>query len=367
MTLISRLSKLSDSSTDTPRTELATLIHQILREAETEYELLEDESADLNLTSDPSSAAVKSKIAKIGEDLKIARLQYRKAQLAAKHAAEAAAKADREALFGGAPTRAAGQKRRGAGGGGNEKVSQQDLLLSASTDVTAALRRTQQLMHGELSRSRFASETLAQGTEALRDLSQRYSAFDDVLGKSVALIRDLVKKNKSDRWYYEKAIQILVGTLIWIVVRRLFWGPIWLVVVWPLKTVWWVLASVVRMRGKADTMLVGNVPESVVGTPTTQIVMETHAGESPAPEITMQGTEVSEAPEAPSASADTQEEATAEQNDTGETLEPSLSEVVRKIIDGESTTIVQNTMSRRYEDEPEREMETAEPSTHDEL
>jgi len=334
MTLISRLSKLSGSSTDTPRTELATLIHQTLREAETEYELLEDESADLNLTSDPSSTAIKSKIAKIGEDLKIARLQYRKAQLAAKHAAEAAAKADREALFGGAPARAADQKRRG--GGGNEKVSQQDLLLSASTDVTAALRRTQQLMHGELSRSRFASETLAQGTEALRDLSQRYSAFDDVLGKSAALIRDLVKKNKSDRWYYEKAIQILVGTLIWIVVRRLLWGPIWLVVVWPLKTVWWVLASVVGMRGKADTTLVSSVPESVVGTPTTQIVMESPASE------------VSEAPEAPSASVDTQEEATVERNDTGETPEPSLSEVVGKIIDGESTAIVRNTMSRRY-------------------
>ncbi|KAA8905333.1 hypothetical protein FN846DRAFT_907452 [Sphaerosporella brunnea] len=69
-------------------------------------------------------------------------------------------------------------------------------------------------------------------------------AFDDILGKSWELIRDLVKKNKSDRWYFEKAIQILLGTLIWIVVRRLFWGPIWLLVVWPLKTIWWIYASV---------------------------------------------------------------------------------------------------------------------------
>lgn len=41
-----------------------------------------------------------------------------------------------------------------------EKLTQDDLILNASNDVTAALRRTHDLMQVELSRSQFAQETL---------------------------------------------------------------------------------------------------------------------------------------------------------------------------------------------------------------
>lgn len=41
-----------------------------------------------------------------------------------------------------------------------EKLTQDELELNAAGDVTAALRRTHQLMQAELSRSRFAQETL---------------------------------------------------------------------------------------------------------------------------------------------------------------------------------------------------------------
>lgn len=192
--------------------------------------------------------------------------------MAAKRNAESTEKAEREQLLGGAAARA--EARRGKGGVGNEKVSQQDLLLTASSDVTSALRRTQNLMADELSRSRFASETLALSTEALKDLSHRYSVFDDVLGRSKELIRDLVKKNKSDRWYYEKAIQILIGCLTWIMLRRLVWGPIYLMLFMPVKSVLWVGGTIFGVTkhlgtdGKTDSQ-VQKVAEAVYSSITT--------------------------------------------------------------------------------------------------
>lgn len=123
-------------------------------------------------------------------------------------------------------------------------MSQKDLLLNASTDVTVALRRTHGLLQSELSRSRFATETLNASTAALHDLSTRYTAFDDIVSSSRELIIELIRKNKSDRWYYETAIQLLIGTLVWILIRRLFWGPIWLFFGLPFKLMWWTLSLV---------------------------------------------------------------------------------------------------------------------------
>lgn len=43
---------------------------------------------------------------------------------------------------------------------GVNKFTQNDVVVNASSDVTAALRRTHELMQAELSRSQFAQETL---------------------------------------------------------------------------------------------------------------------------------------------------------------------------------------------------------------
>ena len=98
------------------------------------------------------------------------------------------------------------------------------------------------MLSAELSRSQFASETLHSSTQALKELSTRYSTFDDLLLKSRRLITDLVRKNKSDAWYYEKAIYIMVVTIVWLIVRRFLYGPIYLLVWLPLRLSWWVLS-----------------------------------------------------------------------------------------------------------------------------
>ncbi|CAZ85116.1 unnamed protein product [Tuber melanosporum] len=279
MSLISRLSKLDTPGGDSTRTELANVIHQSLRDAESELELLSAQVEDE--VGDGAQAALKGKVVKAGEDLKIARLQYRKAQLSTKRNALAAEQREREALLSGSgrsttPDGIAGKRK------GNQKLSQNDLLLHASTDVTTALRRTHTLLQSELSRSQFAAETLNTSTAALQDLTHRYSAFDDVISSSRALISDLVRKNKSDRWYYKRAIEILLGLLMWLIVRRLLWGPIYLVLVVPFQITWWGLSLVTGAlgvggrrdimedagmgMGGATTVQDVGIPESMLGT-----------------------------------------------------------------------------------------------------
>jgi len=79
--------------------------------------------------------------------------EFRSAQLQANRNAENARRKERELLF----TRSNDDKARH---GPSEKFTQNDLVTSASSDVTAALRRTHELMQAELSRSQFAQETL---------------------------------------------------------------------------------------------------------------------------------------------------------------------------------------------------------------
>lgn len=85
------------------------------------------------------------------------RAQFRKAQLQAKRNDEAAKRKERERLFAGVQegSRSTTGRRKG-----QDKLSQDDLVLNASSDVTAALRRTHQLMQSELQRSQFAHQTL---------------------------------------------------------------------------------------------------------------------------------------------------------------------------------------------------------------
>ncbi|KAI9795813.1 MAG: hypothetical protein M1835_005135 [Candelina submexicana] len=178
--LISRLSKLpTHIGSSGPqgidadaRVELSSEIHQNLKEQEEALELLRQEIEDLSASSfsatpegrsrgtdrEGDKARLVAQVSRLGEDLKQARTQFRKAQLQAKRNAEIAKRKERELLFAGAQEDSGSttkSRRRG-----QEKLSQDELLVSASSDVTAALRRTHKLMQSELSRSQFAHDTL---------------------------------------------------------------------------------------------------------------------------------------------------------------------------------------------------------------
>lgn len=210
-----------------------------------------------------------------------ARIQFRKAQLQAKRNAEAARRKERQLLFAGVEGGEGGEGMRRKGRAG---LTHDDLVASASEDITSALRRTHQLMQAELSRSQFAQETLGltpltpsaqaskkrrtfvfcyyfyidrflleQSTAALSSLSESYSTLDTLLASSRSLVTSLLRSQKSDTWYLETAFYILVGTIIWLVFRRILYGPLWWTLWMPLKLMVRMSFAVLGGMGLANT------------------------------------------------------------------------------------------------------------------
>ncbi|KAF2786756.1 Sec20-domain-containing protein [Melanomma pulvis-pyrius CBS 109.77] len=255
--LIHRLSKLDFQPGAVPlnaeegdvRLELSAEIHESLKQLEEELELLRQEVEEIiqrpgstlrrrDSTRENETSRLAVLLARLTEDLKSSRSQYRKAQLTAKRNADRAKLKERELLFSslqsGSSTPSSTHRRKQP----NSQLSENEIIANASSDVTAALRRTHQLMQGELSRSRFAQETLEQSTAALADLGEKYTDLNTLLVNSRNLVTTLLKSTKSDTWYLETAFYILITTIIWLIFRRWLYGPISWFVWWPLKLIY---------------------------------------------------------------------------------------------------------------------------------
>lgn len=196
------------------------------------------------------------------------RSQYRKAQLTAKHNAERAKLKERELLFSnlqsGTSTPSSTYRQRKQ----NKGLNEDEIVAQASSDVTSALRRTHALMQNELSRSRFAQETLEQSTAALNDLGERYSDLNTLLSNSRALVTTLLKSTKSDTWYLETTFYILITTIVWLAFRRWLYGPLTWFLIWPLKILFRVVFGVVglgtaaKSSSSAATLAVSSAQQS---------------------------------------------------------------------------------------------------------
>ncbi|KAL8656132.1 MAG: hypothetical protein Q9210_000458 [Variospora velana] len=276
--LIHRLSKLPatpgssflDPEAGDARLELSAEIHQTLKEQEEEFELLRQEVEDQTNTASWTSSArrrnsererertgLAAQVARLGEDQKFARSQFRKAQLQAKRNAEAAKRKERELLFAsvqdGNTTYNSGRRR------GQEQISKDQLEANASADVTAALRRVHSLMQSEVSRSQFALETLHQSTAALSTLSESYTNLDSLLSSSRNLVSTLLHSQKSDTWYLESAFWILVVTIGWLVFRRILYGPGWWLLYLPTTFLWRFTSFAIRLVYGASAFLAAAV------------------------------------------------------------------------------------------------------------
>jgi protein transport protein SEC20 len=129
------------------------------------------------------------------------------------------------------------------------ELSKEEKTVNAAGDVTLALRRTHEMMAGELEKSQFAHDTLKQSTEALAQLSETYSTLDSLLSNSKNLLGTLLRSQKSDTWYLETAFYVLLCTIIWLVFRRLFYGPLWWLVYAPLKLSFHTLFGIFGIMG----------------------------------------------------------------------------------------------------------------------
>lgn len=250
--LITRLAKLnfqpgseSLDSEESVRVELAGDIHDSLKQLEEDLELLQQASENYvagrnnqkrrDSKRDGEREKLAAQVARLSEDLKRARSSFRKAQLSAKRASDAAKQKEREIIFSSlqsapepGPTDIEGQRDLLFAGRRklqHKQLSKDEALVAASTDVTAALRRTHNLLSTELSRSRFAQETFDQSTAALKELGEQYSNLDTILSNSRNLLGTLLRSQKSDTWYLETAFYILLATLCWLFFRRILFGP----------------------------------------------------------------------------------------------------------------------------------------------
>ncbi|KAE8309137.1 hypothetical protein BDV41DRAFT_567641 [Aspergillus transmontanensis] len=239
--LVSRLRNFTTAvgQGDEARLELGAEIHSLLKEAEIQLEVLRVDVEALETATEGRRKGVDNEkelerervvalAGRLAEDLKKTRGDFRNAQLQAKRNAEIAKRKERELLF--SRSQSAERKREPT-----EKLTQDDVLLNTSSDVTAALRRTHHLMQAELSRSQFAQETLEQSTAALSSLSESYTGLDTLLSSSRNLVGSLLRSQKSDTWYLETAFYILIGTIVWLLFRRILYGPMWWLVWLPIR------------------------------------------------------------------------------------------------------------------------------------
>ncbi|BCR91253.1 putative protein transport membrane glycoprotein Sec20 [Aspergillus chevalieri] len=238
---------------DEARLELGTEIHTLLKEAEEQMELLrvEVEALESSMENrrkglDSEKEAEKERVVvlagRLAEDLKRTRGDFRNAQLQAKRNAELAKRKERELLFSRSQSSEARKQP-------SEKLTQDDLMVNASNDVTLALKRTHQLMQAELSRSHFAQQTLEQSTAAISSLSESYTSLDTLLSSSRKLANSLLRSQKSDTWYLETAFYIIVGTIAWLLFRRILYGPLWWLVWLPFRLMFRTVFAILGIVG----------------------------------------------------------------------------------------------------------------------
>lgn len=249
----SGISLLSDDL-DEQRLELANTCHQNLRDAEEALELLRQDVDDLESTkSDRRRSTARddererniSTFTRLNEDIRHARGAFRRAQLQSKKNLDVRKQKEREQLF--ANRRSGTEDTSSTTPGrqrGQEKLTQDELAQNAAEDVTRALRRTHALLSGNLQQSQFAQQTLEESQEQLTNLSTRYTGTTDMLQKSRGLVKTLVTSQKSDTWYLQTSVYILLVTIAWLIFRRLLYGPLWWFVWLPGKWMWWTLSLI---------------------------------------------------------------------------------------------------------------------------
>ncbi|KAJ9615440.1 Protein transport protein sec20 [Cladophialophora chaetospira] len=248
---------------DERRVELATEIHDSLKEQE---DKLEELRQDLDNASIPRSRRGTNLredehernadlVLRLTEDLKSARANFRRAQLQAKRTADEEKRKEREKLFadrkqdGQAPPRVRST---------HEKLTQDELAMRAAEDVTIALRRVHNQLEGELSTSQFAQQTLEESQQALNSLATSYAGTTDLLKASRGFVGQLVRSNKSDTWFLKTSFYLLAVTIAWLFYRRIIYGPMMLFIVWPLKLMWWMTFSSfgILLGGKSEVSAV---------------------------------------------------------------------------------------------------------------
>ncbi|KAF4594720.1 Sec20 domain protein [Ophiocordyceps camponoti-floridani] len=258
--LIDRLAGLDLPSPDTDADEECAEIGQLLRSGLDEQELLWE---DLKYARPEGhdKERLKDGAERLRVQLSSHRAAFRKARLAAKKRLEAAQRRERDMFVRslsmtatesgeeGAPSvdalpspsvrrpRPSWQQKQKQQQQQQSTLSRKDqLTVGASGNVTTALRRTHDLIAAELSRSEFAHQTLTESSAALKQLDESYMSLEGMLASSRDLLGTLLRSQKSDTWYLQTALYMLLVTGAWLFFRRILYGPLWWLLWLPLRT-----------------------------------------------------------------------------------------------------------------------------------
>lgn len=108
-----------------------------------------------------------------------------------------------------------------------------------------------------------------QSTAALSSLSESYTDLDTLLSSSRNLIGSLLRSQKSDTWYLETAFYVLIGTITWLLFRRILYGPMWWLVWFPLRLVFKFVFAVLGAVGitSKSVQAIPSVSDSVSDIP----------------------------------------------------------------------------------------------------
>ncbi|KAG6010658.1 hypothetical protein E4U21_005156 [Claviceps maximensis] len=254
--------------------ELSAEIGQVLRNGLDEHELLTEEVKFVR-PEGGETARLREGIERLGAELVSCRGQFRNARLSARQSLAQARKLERRLLIqsylspvtepaspgDGASEEASAsairsqrhhttyQTRQHINRQSNLSAEDQQ-AVGASNNVTSALRRTHDLIAAELFRSEYAHQTLTESSAALRELDESYSSLDSMLASSRDLLGTLLRSQKSDTWYLQTALYMLMVTGAWLLFRRILYGPMWWLVWLPLR----VLFGVGSRAGSAVMM-----------------------------------------------------------------------------------------------------------------
>lgn len=253
ISLIQELQKFPNGSgqaddLDEQRLELANACHESLKDAEECLENLRQDIDDLEAPAGRRRAPLRDEeqertiaaVTLLGEDMKSARGAFRRAQLQSKKNLDARKQKDRELLFANRRSGATDPTSQVSGRQkGRDKLTQDELNQNAAQDVTRALKRTHALMQSNIEQSQFAQQILVESDEQLKALGDQYLGTTEILQKSRGLVKTLVTSQKSDTWYLQTSVTILLVTIAWLVFRRLLYGPLWWFVYMPLSWTWW--------------------------------------------------------------------------------------------------------------------------------
>ncbi|KAM0478623.1 hypothetical protein ACHAPX_005213 [Trichoderma viride] len=230
-------------------------------------------------------------IERVGQELASHRSSLRKARLSAKKSLERAQRLERQLMVQ-SFSEPISETNTSADGGSTEQsqvisrplrpsynqnrqlqssLSEEDRqTVGASSNVTNALRRTHALIASELTKSEFARQTLTESSAALKKLDESYTSLDGMLASSRDLLGTLLKSQKSDTWYLQTALYMLMVTGAWLVFRRILYGPLWWLVWLPLRIVFGVGSTAGRavmqsggreagQSGKAGVVIDGEI------------------------------------------------------------------------------------------------------------